>query len=173
MLYTLCGSDIHTYCGHRTEPEPVVLGHEIVGEVLWFDPQQPLKDLNGETVQIGDTIVWLIFAVPTDVAAPRADMPQKSGQLFKYGHALATESDIFSGGMADYCLLKPNMAFLKISNDISLKVAATISCAHSTVMGALRVAGNIKGKKCWYLARDYWVFPMLPCAKRPEQNGSD
>lgn len=147
LYTTLCGSDIHTYCGHRAEAEQVVLGHEIVGEVLWFDDEQELKDLNGELIQIGDRIVWSIFAVPEGVEAPRADMPQKSEQLFKYGHALATEQDIFNGGMADYCILKPNTAFLKISTDVPLKVAATISCAHSTVMGALRVAGDIMEKK--------------------------
>jgi alcohol dehydrogenase len=50
-------------------------------------------------------------------------------------------------GLADYCILRPNTALIKISPATLLKVAATISYAHSTTMGALRMAGNISGKK--------------------------
>jgi len=143
---TLCGSDIHTYCGHRREPDQVVLGHEIVGDILWLPAAVDFKDHRGEPVKVGDRIVWSIFAVPAEIIAPRPDMTQKSEHLFKYGHAPATTDDLFNGGLADYCVLRPNTTFLKISSEIPLKVAATISCAHATVMGALRLAGNIAGK---------------------------
>jgi putative phosphonate catabolism associated alcohol dehydrogenase len=143
---TLCGSDIHTFCGHRKEPDEVVLGHEIVGDILWLPPGETVTDLRGETVAVGDRVTWSIFAVPPGVEAPRPDMPQKSEQLFKYGHAPAKPDDLFNGGLADYCVLRPNTAFLKIPPEIPLKVAATISCAHATVTGALRVAGDIAGK---------------------------
>jgi alcohol dehydrogenase len=147
LYTTLCGSDIHTYCGRRIEPAQVVLGHEIVGDILWIDPEHPGKDFRGTPIKIGDRVTWSIFSVPADVAAPRADMPQKSDQLFKYGHALANGNDVFNGGLADYCVLHANTAVLKISSDIPVKVAATISCAHATVMGALRVAEKIAGKR--------------------------
>ncbi|MDN5283833.1 MAG: hypothetical protein JWR38_107 [Mucilaginibacter sp.] len=143
---TLCGSDIHTFCGHRQEPDQVVLGHEIVGDILWLPPGQIVTDFRGEPVSVGDRITWSIFAVPPEVEASRPDIPQKSEQLFKYGHAPAMPGDLFNGGLADYCVLRPNTAFLKISPEIPLKVAATISCAHATVKGALRVAGDIAGK---------------------------
>lgn len=146
LYTTLCGSDIHTYCGHRKEPDNVVLGHEIVGDILWLPEGETITDFRGDIVNVGDRITWSIFAVPAEVEAPRADLPQKSEQLFKYGHALATEQDLFNGGLADYCVLRPNTAFIKISPKIPLKVAATISCAHATVTGALRVAGDIAGK---------------------------
>jgi putative phosphonate catabolism associated alcohol dehydrogenase len=144
---TLCGSDIHTYTGRRMEPPHVVLGHEIVGDILWIDPAHSGKDLRGENIEAGDRVTWSIFSVPAGVPAPRPDMPQKSKHLFKYGHTLASGDDIFNGGLADYCILRANTALIKISKLMPLKVAATISCAHSTVMGALRVAGEIKNKK--------------------------
>ncbi len=146
MYTTLCGSDIHTYCGHRAEPENVVLGHEIVGDILWIDAAHPHIDANGNKIAIGDRVVWSIFAVPADVTPPRQDMPQKSQQLFKYGHALAKDNDIFNGGLADYCVLKANTALIKITPSLPVKVAATISCAHATVMGAIRVARDITNK---------------------------
>ena len=147
LYTTLCGSDVHTYCGRRMEPPEVVLGHEIVGDILWIDPAHSGRDLRGAEIKIGDRITWSIFSVPETVATPRPDIPQKSDQLFKYGHALAQGDDVFNGGLADYCILRSNTVLIKISKSIPLKIAATISCAHSTVMGALRIAGDIKGKR--------------------------
>ena len=144
---TLCGSDIHTYCGHRIEPENVVLGHEIVGDILWIDPAHPGIDKMGQKITVGDRVVWSIFAVPAGVDTPREDLPQKSDHLFKYGHALAKEDDVFNGGLADYCILRPNTALIKIPFSLPVKVAATISCAHATVAGAIRTAGEIKNKR--------------------------
>ena len=147
LYTTLCGSDIHTFCGRRQEPPHVVLGHEIVGKILWIDPVHSGLDYRGEKLAAGDNITWSIFAVPQGIVAPREDMPQKSDQLFKYGHTLAEGDDVFNGGLADYCILRANTACIKISKAIAPKIAATISCAHSTVMGALRVAGSVAGKR--------------------------
>jgi len=147
LYTTLCGSDIHTYCGRRQEPPNVVLGHEIVGEIIYIDHAHSGKDFRGDAIAVGDRITWSIFAVPEGVPAPRPDMPQKSDHLFKYGHTLAFGDDVFNGGLADYCIVKANTALIKISADIPVQVAATISCAHATVAGALRVAGDIKGKR--------------------------
>jgi alcohol dehydrogenase len=124
-----------------------VLGHEIVGDILWIDPAHPGTDFRGEHLAVGDRVTWSIFSVPAGITPPRSDMPQKSPSLFKYGHVLADGEDVFNGGLADYCILRSNTALIKIAGSIPLKVAATISCAHSTVMGALRVAGDIAGKK--------------------------
>jgi alcohol dehydrogenase len=147
LYTTLCGSDIHTYCGRRLEPPSVVLGHEITGDILLVDEAHPGTDARGEKITAGNRVTWSIFAVPAGVEAPRHDMPQKSAQLFKYGHVLAQGDDVFNGGLAEYCILRSNTALIKILPQVPLKVAATISCAHSTVMGALRVAGEIAGKK--------------------------
>jgi alcohol dehydrogenase len=147
LYTTLCGSDVHTYCGRRIEPAQVVLGHEIVGDILAIDASHPHKDFRGNDIKVGDRVTWAIFSVPANVEPPREDMPQKSDYLFKYGHALANGNDVFNGGLSDYCVLHANTAVIKISPDIPVEVAATISCAHATVMGALRIAGEITGKR--------------------------
>lgn len=144
---TLCGSDIHTFLGRRIEPAQVVLGHEITGDIIAIDPEHPGRDAKGQIVQVGDRITWSIFCAPADSVAPRADIPQKSDHLFKYGHAPSVGNDVFNGGLADYCILRANTALIKISHEIPAKVAATISCAHATVAGAVRVAGDIAGKR--------------------------
>ena len=61
LYTTLCGSDIHTYAGRRMEPPHVVLGHEIVGDILWIDPSHNRKDSRGEPIEPGDRITWSIF----------------------------------------------------------------------------------------------------------------
>ena len=33
-LTTICGSDVHTWLGHRPFPTPTILGHEIVGKIV-------------------------------------------------------------------------------------------------------------------------------------------
>jgi putative phosphonate catabolism associated alcohol dehydrogenase len=148
LYTTLCGSDLHTFSGRRVEPPRVVLGHEIVGDILRIDPGHNARDLRGQPVQVGDRITWSIFSVPENVMAPRPDIPQKSDLLYKYGHALAQGNEVFNGGLADYCILRPYTALIKISKSIPLPVAATINCAHSTVMGAVRIAGgDLEGKR--------------------------
>ena len=147
LYTTLCGSDIHTYCGRRQEPPKVVLGHEIVGEIVAIEPSHSGKDFRGSVLAVGDRVTWAIFNVPAGVVAPRIDIPQKSDGLFKYGHVLAEGDDIFSGGLADYCILRDHTAVIKVSSELSVKVSATISCAHATVAGALRVADSLAGKR--------------------------
>lgn len=146
-LYTsICGSDLHTYCGLRQEKVPTVLGHEIVGEIIAFSNDQPQLDHLGMQLQAGDHVTWTIFSSDPDSVMSKAGMPQKGEKLFKYGHAQLTADDALHGGLSTHCILKPGTAVLKISKEIPLPVAAIINCAVATVAGALRLAGQITGK---------------------------
>lgn len=143
---TLCGSDLHTYCGKRNEKTPTVLGHEIVGTVAKIAEGHSSKDYNGEELQPGDRVTWAVFA-----AAPQQEwldrkMPQKSEGLFKYGHAKIEGEDIFHGGLGDFTILKPHTAVFKLPEDLPTPIAATINCAVATVAGAMRIAGDVNGK---------------------------
>ncbi|KQM67303.1 alcohol dehydrogenase [Pedobacter sp. Leaf216] len=147
LYTTICGSDLHTFCGLRTEAVPTVLGHEIVGEIVGFHPEHAQIDYLGNQLKIGDRVTWSIFASNADSDRARAGMPQKSDGLFKYGHATITETDALHGGLSTHCVLKNGTTVLKISKEIPLKVAATINCAVATVAGAVRLSGSLKGKK--------------------------
>lgn len=147
-LYTsICGSDLHTYCGLRHEKVPTVLGHEIVGEVMAFSDDHSGKDYLGKALNIGDTITWSIFSSDAASEMSKAGMPQKAAGLFKYGHAQVTADDALHGGLATHCILKPGTAILGISKDIPLPAAAIINCAVATVAGAVRLAGMLEHKK--------------------------
>lgn len=146
LYTTICGSDLHTYCGIRKEATPTVLGHEIVGEVVKINEKHSGKDHAGHSLQVGDRVTWSIFSADPASEMSVQGMPQKSAGVFKYGHALVTDQDAFHGGLAEYCILKPHTTILKIPSTLPLPVAATINCAVATVAGALRLAGNVKGK---------------------------
>lgn len=143
---TICGSDLHTYCGTRKEQLPTVLGHEIVGEIAAFGADCLLKDQKGTDLCVGDRVTWSIFSSDPGSYYALQGMPQKGEGLFKYGHALFTESDAFHGGFGEYCLLKQGTAVLKIPDTLPLSVAATLNCAIATVAGGIRLAGNLDGK---------------------------
>ncbi|GAA4200158.1 zinc-binding dehydrogenase [Pedobacter jeongneungensis] len=147
LYTTLCGSDLHTYCGLRKEKVPTVLGHEIVGEIVGFADGHEEKDYLGNKLNTGDRVTWSIFSSDPESAMSKAGMPQKGENLFKYGHAQITANDALHGGLSTHCILKPGTAVLKISKEVPLPVAAIINCAVATVAGALRLAGDIKKKK--------------------------
>ncbi|SIO53000.1 zinc-binding dehydrogenase [Chitinophaga niabensis] len=143
---TLCGSDLHTFCGLRKEVCPTVLGHEIVGEVMAIHPAHSGSDHNGKQLRVGDVVTWSIFSSDPESYYALHDMPQKGDNLFKYGHAKVENVEVFHGGLAEYCILKAHTAILKLPREIPLPIAATLNCAIATVAGALRIAGNLEGK---------------------------
>lgn len=147
LFTTICGSDLHTYSGHRKEACPTVLGHEIVGEIVDLGAGHAGVDQRNQKIAKGDIITWSIFSSDPDSANARSGMPQKGEHLFKYGHGLVTANDAFHGGLAEYCILKHGTAILKIAPEIPLPIAATINCAIATVAGAIRVSGELKGKR--------------------------
>ncbi|MFY7825643.1 MAG: zinc-binding dehydrogenase [Flectobacillus sp.] len=147
LYTTLCGSDIHTYCGLRHEKTPTVLGHEIVGEIVKFGDLHSQNDFRGEPLMVGDIITWSIFSSDPNTVEAEKGMPQKSSNLFKYGHAQVTEHEAFHGGLAEYCILRKNTTVLKVPQNIPIDIAATLNCSVATVAGALRLSTGIKGKR--------------------------
>ena len=143
---TLCGSDIHTYCGVRQEACPTVLGHEIVGEIIEINNAHPGIDDKGETIKPRGTssLVYLLKRSAIDILAE--GIPQKERHLFKYGHAMITGNDAFHGGLAEYCVLRRNTGILKIPETMPLPIAATLNCAIATVAASIRMAGDLTGR---------------------------
>ena len=146
ILYTtLCRSDITTYTGKRIEKAPTILGHEIVGRVVSVCSKTPLKDENGEALHEGDPITWAIYASnPHDPMSERG-IPQKAADLFKYGHQLLTPESTLHGGLAEYIILRRHTPIMKLHRT-PLDIAPIINCAIATTAGALRLAGDVRGR---------------------------
>ena len=51
-LATICGSDVHTWLGHRPFPTPSILGHEMVGKIVKLGKNLK-SDFNGKKLLYG------------------------------------------------------------------------------------------------------------------------
>ncbi|RLE63738.1 MAG: alcohol dehydrogenase [Thermoprotei archaeon] len=144
VLYgTICGSDLHTVYGRRKEPTPLVLGHEIVGEIVALGEGLE-KDISGRNLEIGDRITWTIMASCGKCYYCRNGLPQKCVSLKKYGHTSIDDEAINSplvGGYGEYVYILPGTFVLKVPESLSDEIAAPANCALSTVVNAVDTIG--------------------------------
>ena len=131
LLTTLCGSDLHTYCGRRRGPTPMVLGHEAVGRVVavgsGLDPSW-----------VDQRITWTL----TDscgVCDPctRWDLPQKCERLFKYGHGSVSDGSGLNGCYATHMVLRSGTHLVRVPNSLSDAMVAPANCALATMIAVL------------------------------------
>jgi putative phosphonate catabolism associated alcohol dehydrogenase len=143
---TICGSDLHTITGARIEPVPSILGHEVLGIIDDMgDP--PLCDIDGEALSPGDRVTWSTSVSCGACDRCRQGVPQKCRKLAKYGHGLAEGRGALSGGLAEYILLRPGSAVLKLDPAIPDEVACPVNCATATIAAAYRTAGRIPARR--------------------------
>lgn len=139
---TICGSDVHSYCGDRSTPVPTILGHEILGTIAQLPPDAHCLDHTGLSLEIGDRVTWTIAASCGECFYCEHGLPQKCASLFKYGHQPINDSHPLSGGLAEYCHLAAGTAIFHVPDDLPDAVACPANCATATVAAALRYAGD-------------------------------
>ncbi len=140
---TICGSDLHTISGKRKEPTPLILGHEIVGDIVKLDSAL-VYDGFGNKLAIGDRISWTIMASCGNCFYCNKGIPQKCIKLKKYGHAGIEDTELNSplvGGYSEYIYLMPGTTIYKIPDCLSDEIAAPANCALSTVVNAVQTIG--------------------------------
>ncbi len=143
---TICRSDIYTFQGKRTEKNPTILGHEITGHIVELGPGAPTKDLRGLPLIIDSRVTWGIYASDPTSEYSKKGIPQKSHDLFKYGHEQITMESNLHGGLAEYIILRKNTPIIIVDEKVSDPVASLINCSVATVAGAMRMAGIIKNQ---------------------------
>lgn len=145
-MTTICTSDLLTLGGKRQEPTPLILGHEIVGRITTL-PNQEVKDMQGIVLQQGDRISWSVFSAAAETSWAEKGMRQKSPGVIKYGHRKLSEQHYFSGGFATHCHLLADTCLIKISESIPLAAVCPVNCSLATVIGGMRLAGELTGKR--------------------------
>ena len=141
---TLCGSDLHTYQGHRSTPTPTILGHEILGRIESLGPGTATFDYAGRALQVGDRVTWSVASSCGSCFFCERDLPQKCEGLFKYGHQQLTAAHGLSGGLAEHCHLAAGSTVIRLPDELSDEVACPVNCATATVSAALRAAGSCR-----------------------------
>jgi len=141
---TICASDLHTFSGRRATPVPIILGHEIVGSLVW---PAAICDGAGRRLRAGERLVWSLASSCRDCVFCKASIPQKCTSLFKYGHERFEDPWPLNGGLAEYCVLREGTYLRGISGKLDAKVAAPASCSTATVAAAIRAAGEVAGRR--------------------------
>lgn len=140
-MSTICRSDIHSYQGHRPNPCPGVLGHEIVGDIVALGSGIG-HDMRGDPLASGERITWSEYFVPGESYFTEIlDLPQKSPGVDKYGHMAATIPPHHHGGFGEYCYILPRSWILRLPSELSDEEAAPINCGVATMIAATEAAG--------------------------------
>jgi len=130
----ICGSDLHTWLGTRPSPTPIILGHEIMGEIVSMGAGVS-RDSGGRPLRVGDRITWTIMDNCGKCYYCREKgLMMKCLDLKKYGHDSCASPPHFLGGFAEYCYVMPGTCTIKIPDDVSDEVAAPANCALATAV---------------------------------------
>lgn len=139
-MCTICRSDIHSYLGHRPNPTPGVLGHEIIGTIVELGADID-KDMRGDPLRPGDRITWSEYFIPgNNYYTEVLDLPQKSPGVDKYGHMAATTEPYHHGGFGQYCYILPRSWILRLPDELSDEEATPVNCGVATVICATEQA---------------------------------
>ena len=140
-MSTICRSDIHSYQGHRPNPCPGVLGHEIIGIIEELGDGVE-RDMRGDTLAVGDRITWSEYFIPgANYYSEVLDIPQKSPGVDKYGHMAVDTDPHFHGGFAEYCYILPQSWILKLPDVLSDEEATPVNCGVATMIAVTEAAG--------------------------------
>jgi alcohol dehydrogenase len=144
-LSAICGSDLHTIRGRRDPGGPLVLGHEIVGEVAQLG-QGVDADSLGRPLSVGDRVTWSIATTCGRCFFCTRGIPQKCVRLFKYGHQPLDSETPLSGGFAEYCYLVPETACYRLPEELPDEIAVFANCSLATMQAAVRIADVAPGE---------------------------
>ncbi|MFM7187420.1 MAG: alcohol dehydrogenase catalytic domain-containing protein [Armatimonadota bacterium] len=142
----VCSSDLHTIFHRRTAPTPLVLGHETVSVIDRFGLNGPMSDMQGIPLRVGDRVIWSVVASCGGCDVCNRGWPQKCPGATKYGHAMLASHEKWTGGFAEYQVLKPGTGILRVPEHIPSKLAATIGCSTATVCAVMEAAGDVRDK---------------------------
>lgn len=137
-MSTICGSDLHTIFGRRQEPAPLILGHEILGEIVALG-DLPENNQSVEPLVVGDRVTWSVMASCGSCFYCKRKLPQKCEKLRKYGHTCCLEAPHLTGGYAEHIYLFPGTAIYRVPETIPDEVAVPANCALSTVINGMEM----------------------------------
>jgi len=138
---TICGSDLHTFCGRRDAPEHCILGHEIIGTILAWGGELPPTDFHSAPLTVGQRITWAMAVGCGKCFYCENGLSQKCESLFKYGHEPGG-TGVPTGGLSEVCVLTPQTPLFAIPDSLSDEVACPANCATATVSAGVRLVSQ-------------------------------
>jgi putative phosphonate catabolism associated alcohol dehydrogenase len=145
-MSTICRSDIHSYQGHRPNPCPGLLGHEIIGDIVALGEGVDY-DMRGDPLSVGNRVTWSEYFIPgPNYFTEVLDLPQKSPGVDKYGHMAVTGEPHHHGGFGEYCYILPHSWILRLPESLSDEEATPINCGVATMIAITEAAGVRMGQ---------------------------
>ncbi|NUU07620.1 zinc-binding dehydrogenase [Leifsonia sp. C5G2] len=141
---TLCGTDIEIWSGAMTFPGmlPLVLGHEMVGEVVAVG--EGVHDTLGRPLAPGDRIGW---SESTCGECFGCTVLRQPVHCSRRGYGFLQRSDVppyATAGLADYAYVTPGAAKLLLPDTVKDTWASMAGCAAKTVLRAFDRAGGVR-----------------------------
>lgn len=137
---TICGSDIHSWTGRRKAPTPLILGHEIVGQIAGMGDGVS-RDAGDQPLSVGDRVTWTIAdSCGKCFFCRQKGLPMKCRALKKYGHDRCDAPPHFLGGFAEYCYIGAGTGVVKLPDAVADETAAPANCALATVVAGWEAA---------------------------------
>lgn len=141
---TLCGTDIEIWAGKMSFPGmlPMVLGHEMVGEVIAVG--DGTTDALGEPIRVGDRIGWSESVCGECFGCTVLRQPNACS---KRGYGFLQRSDVFpfaTAGLSEYAYVTPGAQKLRLPDEVKDTWASAAGCAAKTVLRAFDRAGGVR-----------------------------
>jgi D-arabinose 1-dehydrogenase-like Zn-dependent alcohol dehydrogenase len=140
----VCGSDLHMWRGDLDlgalgAPLPVILGHEMTGQVARMGEGVSL-DSAGEPLQEGDRVVFRYFYAcgRCKICLSGDDGCCPMNNFFMLSCA---DPPHFNGAYGEYYYLRPNHTVFKVPDELTDDMVAPINCALSEVIYGLEKVG--------------------------------
>ena len=116
----VCGTDVHILHGKVKIKTPAILGHENVCRVEAIGGDNPLFDITGKQIHVGDLITWLPKSCMACYNCTILGDQSKCERRIGYGGWLpADKHPYLVGGFAEYVWLLPGSDIVVIPPDIS------------------------------------------------------
>lgn len=141
---TLCGTDIEIWAGKMSFPGmlPMVLGHEMVGEVVAVG--EGAVDALGAPIAVGDRIGWSESVCGHCFGCTVLRQPVACSRR---GYGFLQRSDVppyATAGLSEYAYVTPGAQKLRLPDEVKDTWASAAGCAAKTVLRAFDRAGGVR-----------------------------
>ena len=141
---TLCGTDVEIWAGTMSFPGmlPMVLGHEMVGEVVAVG--EGARDALGREITVGARIGW---SESTCGECHGCTVLREPVACARRGYGFLQRADVppyATAGLCEYAYVVPRAAKLLLPDDVPDTWAAMAGCAAKTVLRAFSRVGGVR-----------------------------
>lgn len=143
VMAGVCGTDVHILHGKVPVRTPAVLGHENVARVEAIGGDEPLVDVTGKPVHIGDLITWLPKSCMQCYNCTILGDQSKCLKRVGYGGWVvpADQHPYLVGGFAEYVWILPGSDLVVLPPDLAPEAVVLGDALRIMVHGLERIGG--------------------------------